>query len=110
MHSQGYKYNSIKVSLWKYKSFTYERNYSLIQDMMISLFFRKLGITDYNESSNIRTNQKDGGVSILIKDCFEIKILDISVKDTLVTNVLLYRNKFLLIISSYFPCSNKITK
>ena len=58
----------------------------------------------------MRINQRGGGVPILVKDCFEIKILDVSVKDTLVTKVLLNRSKFILIISSYFPCSNKPTK
>ena len=56
----------------------------------------------------MRTNQRGGCVAILVKDGFEIKILDISVKDTRVTKVLLDRSKFLF-ISSYFPCSNKTT-
>ena len=58
----------------------------------------------------MRTNQRGGGVAILVKECFEIKILDVWIKDTLVTKVLLDRSKFLLIISSYFSCSNKKTK
>ena len=51
---------------------------------MISLFLMKLGnklnISGYNESSNMRTIQRGEGVAILLKDCFEIKILDVSVK------------------------------
>ena len=70
----------------------------------------KLNISGYNETSNMRTNQRVGDVAILVKDCFEIKILGVLLKDTSVTKVLLDRSKFLLIISSYFPWSNKTTK
>ena len=52
----------------------------------------------------MRTKQRGGGLAILVKDCFEIKILDVSVKDKL------DRSKFWLIISSYFPWSNIRTK
>ena len=69
-----------------------------------------MNITGYNESSNMRNNQRGGGVAILVKDCFEMKILDVSTKFTLVTKILLHKIKLLLIISSYFPCSNKTTK
>ena len=50
----------------------------------------------------MRTNWKNGDVAILAKECFEIKILDASIKDILVTKVLLDRSKFLLIISKLF--------
>ena len=35
-----------------------------------------------------------GGITILVKECFEIKILDISIRDRLVTKVLLNGSKF----------------
>ena len=35
----------------------------------------------------MRTNQKGGGAAILVKECFEIKILDALIKDTIVTEV-----------------------
>ena len=49
-------------------------------------------------------------VAILVKDCFEIKILDVSIKDTLITKVLLDRSEGLLIISKliYLSISEKV--
>ena len=49
------------------------RNYDII--ILNETWNNKLNISGYNENSNMRTNQRDGGVAILIKECFEIKIL-----------------------------------
>ena len=56
----------------------------------------KLNVSGYNSLSNIRMNQRGGGVAILAKDHFEIKLMDNSIKDTLVIKVFLDRSKYLL--------------
>jgi len=105
------KINSISVLLWNCRSFTYEKK-ALIssrnEDIIIinETWKNKPNVPGYNQSSNIRTNQNGGGVAILAKENLEVKVLDNSVKDTLVTKVLLDRNKYLLVITSYFPCIN----
>ena len=52
-------------------------------------------------------NQRGGGVAILAKEHFETKLMDDSIKDTLASKVFIGRSKYLLLITSYFPSSNK---
>jgi len=68
----------------------------------------KLNVSGYNQLSNIRKSQRGGGVAILAKEHFEIKLIDDSIKDTLAVRVYIGRNKYLLVITSYFPCSNQL--
>jgi len=104
---------TILISLWNCRSFTYEKK-SLMNsrddDIIIlnETWDNKLNVSGYNQLSNIRTCQRGGGVAILTKEHFETKLIDDSIKDTLAVKVYFGRNKYLLIITSYFPCSNQL--
>ena len=66
----------------------------------------KLNVSGYNQLSNIRTSQQGGGVAILAKEHLETKLIDDSIKDTLAVKVYFGRSKYILVMTSYFPCSN----
>ncbi len=106
--------NTLSFLLWNCRSLIYEKRSfinSRSEDVIIlnEIWENNSNVSGYILSTNVRKNQRGGGVSILVRDDFEMKTLDDSIKDTLVTKILLDRSRYLLIITSYFPrASNAI--
>jgi len=110
-HDKDNNINTMSFLLWNCRALTHEKRTlinSRTEDVIIlnETWENSSSISGYTISANVRKNQRGGGVSILVRDDFEIKNLDDSVKDTLVVKVLLNKSRYLLIITSYFPCTN----
>jgi len=119
--NSGLKRNNkgIKFLLWNSRSLNKVKQYYIrsrtedvivINETWLDENATNIEFPGYTSIRNDRLKKHGGGVAIFIKEEAEIKIVSDEIAETLLIKILFDRNKFLYIMTSYFPNSGNSEK